>query len=87
MWQRKGRDGEVTPGLTFASGLVFFSCSHAAVIRVFDAAGSVIATYEHGASFASSKVRTTATARPSATVLFERGMNSLSIEEILGFEV
>jgi hypothetical protein len=40
-WQRKGRDWKVTPGLTFfASGLVFFSSSHAAVIRVYDTAGN-----------------------------------------------
>ena len=57
------------------------------MIRVFDAAGSVIATYEHGASFASSKVRTTATARLSASVLLGGGMTSLSVEAILGFEV
>jgi hypothetical protein len=46
LWQRKGRDGDVTPGLTFASGLVFFFRSHDAVICVFDEAGSVIETHE-----------------------------------------
>jgi len=50
-WQRKGRDWKVTPGLTFASGLVFFSSSHGAVIRVYDEAGNVIETHEHAGEF------------------------------------
>ena len=61
--------------------------SHDAVIRVYDDAGNVIETHGTREILAGFKVRTTATARPSASVLSEGGMNSLSVEEILGFEV
>ena len=63
------------------------SRSHNAVIRVYDEAGNVIETHSTRAIFASSEVRTTATARSSASVLLEGGMNSLSVDGILGFEV
>ena len=51
MWQSKGRDGKVTPGLTFASELVSFSRSHDTVIPVYDDAGNVIQTHEHAGDF------------------------------------
>ena len=44
----------------------FFSRSHDAVIRVYDDAGKHARRTSTPASFASSEVRTTATARPSA---------------------
>ena len=57
--QRKGRDGEVTPGLTFACRAKrfrnaidctkFYSRSRNAVICVYDEAGNVIETREHSA--------------------------------------
>jgi hypothetical protein len=62
------------------------SRSHDAVIRVYDDAGNVIETHEHVGEFRP-KVRTTPTARSSASVLLGHGMNSLSVEEILGFDI
>jgi hypothetical protein len=44
-------DGEVAPGLTFASGLVFFSHSFDAVIRVYDEAGNGLEPHEHAGQF------------------------------------
>ena len=65
----------------------FFNRSDDGVTRVYDQTCNVIETHAHVAISANSKVRTTATARPSAFVSSEGGMNSLSVEEILGFEV
>jgi hypothetical protein len=47
--------------------LMHRSRSHDAVIRVYDDAGNVIETHEHKAISASSKVRTTATAKQCAS--------------------